>query len=212
MTRPRSEPRKTTDRSATLPLLAEVFRSHGYDGASLALISAQTGLGKGSLYNFFPGGKEEMAAAVLADIDRWFKTNIFTPLRAGADPHGAIAETLAAVESYFHSGRRVCLVGALALGDSRDRFAAAVRNYFMAWTEALASALARTGLPAAAADAAAEDAVGIIQGALVLARALDSPAVFDRALERLRDRLGVGSTGPRAAPSRNRRDRPGGCA
>jgi AcrR family transcriptional regulator len=193
-------------------LLAEVFRSHGFDGASLSLIGERTGLGKGSLYNFFPGGKEEMAAAVLADIDSWFEANIFAPLRSGADPRAAIADTLTAVEAYFHSGRRVCLVGALALGDSRDRFAAAVHGYFNAWTQALASALTRAGMKATDAASAAEDAVGAVQGALVLARALDTPAVFDRAMKRLRERLGVGPIGPRATPSRNHRARPDGCA
>lgn len=212
MTRTRPAARKTIDRGAALPLLAEVFRSHGFEGASLSLISERTGLGKGSLYNFFPGGKEEMAGAVLADIDGWFETNIFAPLRSGPDPRMAIADTLTAVESYFHSGRRVCLVGALALGDSRDRFAGAVRNYFVAWTEALASALARTGMPAAEANAIAEDAVSIVQGALVLARALDTPAVFDRALKRLRNRLGIDATGLRARPSRSRLGRPDGSA
>lgn len=183
-----------------VPLLAEVFRSHGFEGSSLALISEGTGLGKGSLYNFFPGGKEEMAAAVLAEIDGWFAANIFAPLRSGADPGAAIADTLTAVESYFRSGRRVCLVGALALGDSRDRFAAPVRGYFVDWTEALASALVRAGIPRAEATAAAEDAVSIVQGALVLARALDDPAVFDRALKRLRKRLGLSATGLRGVP------------
>jgi AcrR family transcriptional regulator len=205
-------PRSTVDRGAALPLLAEVFRSHGFEGASLALISERTGLGKGSLYNFFPGGKEEMAGAVLADIDGWFEANIFAPLRSGPDPRAAIADTLTAVESYFHSGRRVCLVGALALGDSRDRFAAAVRGYFLAWTETLASALTRAGMPAEEASAAAEEAVSIVQGALVLARALDAPAVFDRALKRLKDRLEIGATAPRGVPSRNRRARSGGSA
>jgi TetR/AcrR family transcriptional repressor of lmrAB and yxaGH operons len=212
LTRARPATRKASDRGAILPLLAEVFRNHGFEGASLALISERTGLGKGSLYNFFPGGKEEMAGAVLADIDGWFEVNIFAPLRSGADPRVAIADTLTAVESYFHSGRRVCLLGALALGDSRDRFAAAVRHYFVAWTEALASALARAGIPAAEATAAAEDAVSIVQGALVLARALDTPAAFDRALGRLRKRLVIGATGLRAEPSRNRRGRSGGSA
>ena len=52
------------ERGDVLPALTEVFRTHGYEGASLALISRHTGLGKGSLYHFFPGGKEEMAAEV----------------------------------------------------------------------------------------------------------------------------------------------------
>ena len=54
------------ERADVLPMLGEVFREHGFEGASLAAITARTGLGKGSLYHFFPGGKEEMAAAVLA--------------------------------------------------------------------------------------------------------------------------------------------------
>src|SRR5687767_6837809 len=65
LTRPMTKP--VVDRADLLPLLAEVFRSHGYEGATLALISQATGLGKGSLYHFFPGGKAQMAADVLAE-------------------------------------------------------------------------------------------------------------------------------------------------
>jgi hypothetical protein len=76
-----------------------------------------------------------------------------------------------------------------ALGEVRDRFAQRVQGYFAEWTAALAAALARGGrTPEAAADLA-EDAVLGIQGALVLARAVDDRAVFARALDRLRVRL-----------------------
>ena len=61
-------PRLVTERADTLPALAVVFRECGYDGASLALIGQHTRLGKGSLYHFFPGGKEEMADAVLGEM------------------------------------------------------------------------------------------------------------------------------------------------
>ena len=73
-------------------------------GASLALIGAATGLGKGSLYHFFPGGKEEMAAAVIAHIDGWFEENVFVPLQDRADPHAGIERMLEATDSYFRSG------------------------------------------------------------------------------------------------------------
>ena len=52
-------------REEIIPLLAEVFRTQGYEGASLSRLGEASGLGKGSLYNFFPGGKEEMAAAAV---------------------------------------------------------------------------------------------------------------------------------------------------
>ena len=96
---------------------------------------------------------------------------------------------LARTDAYFRSGRRVCLVGVFALGEVRDRFGEQVASYFTRWRDALAAALARAGLPAAEADDRAEEAVLAIQGALVLARALNDPAVFGRALERLGRRL-----------------------
>ena len=55
--------RMVAERADTLPGLAEAFREHGYAGASLSVIGEATGLGRGSLYHFFPGGKREMAEA-----------------------------------------------------------------------------------------------------------------------------------------------------
>ncbi|MCJ2057898.1 TetR/AcrR family transcriptional regulator [Methylobacterium sp. J-048] len=178
-----------TTRIETLPALAEVFREHGYAGASLALISAATGLGKGSLYHLFPGGKAEMAACVLAEIDAWFETNLYRPLREQDPPEQAVSDMFDAVEGYFRSGRRVCLVGVLALGTSRDLFAEAVRGYFARWVAALADALRRAGHGEAASAALAEEVVAQIQGAIVLSRALDEPALFTRALATLRSRV-----------------------
>lgn len=170
-------------------MLAEVFRAHGYEGATLALITEATGLGKGSLYNFFPGGKEQMAAEVLASIDRWFVDNIYTPLRTSSDPAAGIAAMYAATDDYFRSGQRVCLVGVVALGASRDIFGARVKTYFVGWVDALAAALRRLGDEKSAARRKAEHAVLEIQGALVIARALDDPKVFSRALKESERRL-----------------------
>lgn len=174
--------------------IAEVFRAHGYAGASLSLITEATGFGKGSLYNFFPGGKDEMAAAVLAHIDRWFEDEVFSPLRETKDPQEGVSRMLAATDTYFHSGRRVCLVGVFALDDARDRFAAEIRSYFGRWVADLAGALRRAGRKEAEARQLAEESVAGIQGALTLARAFDDPAVFSRAMGNIRERLdGVGS-------------------
>jgi TetR/AcrR family transcriptional repressor of lmrAB and yxaGH operons len=178
-----------TGRAGLLPVLAEVFREHGYEGASLSLIGRATGLGKGSLYNLFPGGKAEMAACVLAEIDAWFEANLYAPLREAERPAEAVSDMFDAVEAYFRSGRRVCLVGVVALGSERERFAEAVRSYFARWVAALADALKRSGRNDAASVALAEEVVAQIQGAIVLARALGEPAVFTRAMTVLRARV-----------------------
>ncbi|WP_418137870.1 TetR/AcrR family transcriptional regulator [Agrobacterium sp. El2ro-1b] len=181
--------RLVAERSDTLAPLAEVFREHGYEGASLALIGKATGLGKGSLYHFFPNGKEEMVRAVLAEIEQWFEYSVYSPLRDGDDADAAIATMLDETAKYFRSGRRVCLVGALAVANTRDLFAQAIRGYFVAWVDALQSALIRQGRDAEQARLLSEDAVLAIQGAIVLSRALDDPAVFQRAIDLLHRRL-----------------------
>lgn len=179
----------TSPRDELLAALGEVFRAHGYEGASLALISEATGLGKGSLYHAFPGGKEQMAEEVLASIDAWFVREIYQPLRHAGDPGRGIADMFRGVDAYFRSGRRVCLIGVVALGSARDLFAERVKTYFVAWVDALAAALRKLGHAQGEARQLAEQAVLEIQGALVLARAVNDPKVFARALERSRERL-----------------------
>ncbi|MDX8536754.1 MULTISPECIES: TetR/AcrR family transcriptional regulator [Mesorhizobium] len=182
--------RRIAPERADLPsIIGEVFREHGYEGASLALIGAATGLGKGSLYHFFPGGKEEMARAVIAHIDGWFEDNVFAPLRDNADPRAGIEHMFEATDSFFRSGRRVCLIGAFALDDSRDLFSGQIRDYFGRWVARLAEALTRSGYRPGEASELAEEAVAVIQGALTLARAANDLDIFSRALRRVRMRL-----------------------
>ena len=205
--------RHLTDRQEVLPALAEVFREHGFEGASLARIAQATGLGKGSLYHYFPGGKTEMAAAVLAKIDAWFEGHVFTSLRrcaASRIPTVRSERCLNPLGGTSRGGRRVCLVGLFALGDVRRTFARPVRAYFRRWVDALATAPVRGGLaPAGAADLA-EDAVTTIQGAIILTRARGPERVPACRLARARtaapDALpgssaGHGPAGPAPPPS-----------
>ena len=181
--------RMIAERSDVIPVLAEVFRTHGYEGATLSVITEATGLGKGSLYHFFPDGKAQMAAAVLAEIDHWFEVNIFAALRKSDDPALAITEMTTGVDRYFRSGHRVCLVGVMALGASRDIFAAQVQDYFSRWNDALALTLRRAGFSTTVARRRSADALLTIQGALVLARARNDAGIFRRALSDLTARL-----------------------
>lgn len=191
--------RLVAERHDVVPELAEIFREYGYEGTSLSVITDRTGLGKGSLYHFFPGGKAEMAEAVLADIADWFEANVFQPLREDRTPEDGVKTMFHAVDAYFGSGRRICLVGAFALDNTRERFADAVHGYFHEWALALALALHRAGLSRPAARAQAENALIRIQGALLVARAQDDPAVFTRATKALRrellDAMGSAQTG-----------------
>ncbi|KQM63667.1 TetR family transcriptional regulator [Sphingomonas sp. Leaf17] len=176
--------RALTDRASAVPALAEAFREHGFEGASLAILSQATGLGKGSLYNFFPGGKEEMMGAVLADIDDWFCATIFAPLERPRDPEAAIRSMIGEVTAYFRSGGRVCLVGWVGLGSSGNAFVNRVRGYFAHWISSLASCLEAGNVPPSQAQPLAEETVCGIQGAIILSRALGEEAAFARIVGR----------------------------
>jgi AcrR family transcriptional regulator len=193
-------PRTIFEKPDAVALVAEVFRELGYEGASMSNITARTKLSKGSLYHFFPGGKEQMAAEIIAHIDAWFVVDMFKPLEEG-EPRAAIRNMWETADRYFRSGRRICLIGAFALDETRDRFANAIRGYFHRWIEALAGALTRAGLVSIEAQALAEEAVVGIQGALMLARALGDETVFGRTLERLKQRLEA-ALGQAASPAR----------
>lgn len=184
-----SSKRVLTDRASALPALAEAFREHGFEGATLATLSKATGLGKGSLYNFFPGGKEEMMEAVLENIDGWFANAIFSPLEQALDPAAAITAMFDDVTAYFRSGQRVCVVGCLGLNSSGETFSVKVKEYFARWVSALAHCLEVGKVPPALASDLAEEAVSGIQGAIVLARALGEEASFLRIVRRLQSSL-----------------------
>lgn len=177
------------ERENVIPLIGEVFRTYGFEGASLARISEGTKLGKGSIYHCFPGGKEEMAEAVLAQVDMWFKQHVFEPLVERADAIEGIKAMFDDVNSFTFSGRRVCLAGVFALGNGRDRFTSQIRDYFSAWIDALTVALERAGRGPQEAKTLAQEAVGGIQGAIVLARGLDRVEIFADTLRSLEDRL-----------------------
>lgn len=171
-----------TERADVIPQLGEVFRRYGYDGASLSRISEYTKLGKGSLYHFFPGGKTEMAEAVLYDIQNWFEAQVFEPLRTRSD----IDQMFTAITDYFRSGQRICLMGAFAMGETRDHFHLMVKGYFRQWIEVLSFALCQAGVPARDAVRTAQTIVAGIQGALVVSQALDDERSFLAVMEDLR--------------------------
>ena len=50
-----------------LAALVQTFRQHGYEGASLSMLSQASGLGRSSLYHYFPNGKKEMLSCLVKE-------------------------------------------------------------------------------------------------------------------------------------------------
>lgn len=172
-----------------LDRLLATLRDKGYDGASLADLSAATGLAKSSLYHSFPGGKEEIALRVLQHLDAKLAHALFEPLRSRRPPAHKLAAMLATIDEHYDGGRAASLLGRLGASTERLAFRRALGHAFGVWLDAVEALCLEAGLPKAVARARAEDLVVRLEGALVVANGTGDPAVFARTLAALRRSL-----------------------
>lgn len=180
-----------------LDRLAAVFRARGFSGASLAELSAASGLKRASLYHRFPGGKEQMAREVLAAAADWLEREVIAPLTADAPPEERLGAVGAALDSFYDGGAQACLLNMLSSARVEDGpFSAAIGGMFARLIAALARLAEDAGLGPDVARERAERAVMLIQGALVLARGSGERAPFRRMLAALPEAL----LGPLARP------------
>jgi AcrR family transcriptional regulator len=172
-------------RDEVVARIQDVFRDRGFDGASLAEISQATGLGKGSLYHYFPGGKDEMATAVLERIDTWMNAHALAALRRTGTPKTRLRAMLHVIDEFYVGGRNACVLGNLVVGGSREKFQDDLSSAFASWITALRDLAVESGVRGPEAQQRAEDAVVRIEGALIVAGGLNDPAPFKRALRNI---------------------------
>src|SRR6516165_158624 len=109
-------PAPLISRDEVVNRLLVVFQRLGYDGASLAELSRGTGLGKSSLYHYFPNGKEEMAFAVLRRVHAWIEEKVVAPLQAQGPPKERLERMFQALDSLYAGGKNPCVLGNLVVG------------------------------------------------------------------------------------------------
>jgi AcrR family transcriptional regulator len=163
----------------------EVFRTYGFEGATMSRISAATGLEKGSLYHRFPGGKEEMALAVAAGVVEWFKTNVFDVLKQAGPPQKRLRAAAEQLRSFYAEGTKSCILDLLSIPSGGPELAAGLKGALQAWQKAFAEISQESGYGPGEARRRAEDAIMRIEGSLVLCRVLNDSKPFHRALDEL---------------------------
>jgi TetR/AcrR family transcriptional regulator, lmrAB and yxaGH operons repressor len=168
--------------------LAEVFRAAGYEGASLGALAEAAGLRRASLYHRFPGGKAQMAEAVLERVRHLFD-QVLEPLRTDPDPRAGIAGTAKRFDEFYGGGVLSCVLDTLPLSGAPHAVRAKAAEVAEACIAAMADAARRAGRPAADARIAAEDAFARIEGGLVYGRLFADGAPFQRALANLPNQL-----------------------
>ena len=179
-------PAAILSKDEVLDLLLNTFRDRGYEGSSLAELSTATGLGKSSLYHYFPGGKEEMAEQVLAHLDRQLTTRLFEPMRLAQSPAKKLGLMLDTLDAFYEGGRKACLLERLCASVDRTRFRRPLRDAFVVWVDAVEAVCLESGLAKGVARARAEDLVVRIEGALIVCAGTGDTGVFARTIKDLR--------------------------
>jgi len=169
--------------------VTDVFRTQGYQAASLSRISKATGLEKASLYHRFPGGKDEMVAAVVNNLNQWFQGQVFIPLERSGKPDEKVRFVAQRLREFYADGSRSCALDTLSLPGGSVALHEAVRGSLTAWLQAFTGIAREGGASGAVARERAEQAIIEIQGSLVLARVLGDCKPFHRTIDRLPELL-----------------------
>ena len=179
----------TKDRIITAT--GELFRQRGYNGTSLKQVTVAAGAPMGSLFHFFPGGKEELADAVLRTGGAAYGELFELIYDAAADPAAAITDFFDGAAAVLEETGYLdaCPIGTVALevASTNDRLRQATAEVFASWVASATERLQAAGVAPARADALATTLVAAVEGGFMLSRAAQSPEPMRTAGRLLRE-------------------------
>jgi AcrR family transcriptional regulator len=178
------------NRSQLIEQLSEVFERNGYAGATLTQLAAAAGLSKSSLYHHFPGGKREMAEALLRHAVAELEVQAFGKLQGPDRPAARLEAFLDGFARYVDGGRGHCLLAVLAQGGAREELGERIADQVRDWSALLANTLEQSGVKPKRARRLAGDLLDQLYGALTVGKMLGDPGHFARAVRRVAKRLG----------------------
>jgi AcrR family transcriptional regulator len=162
---------------------AELFRRQGYTGTGLKQIVAEASAPFGSLYHFFPGGKEQLGEEVI----RWsgdMYLELFMTVAAGApDVATAVADFFAGAaetlrETDYADACPIATV-ALEVASTNEPLRRATADVFEKWFDAATAYFAQAGIPTTRARELTIEMLCAMEGAFVFCRAMRSTEALE---------------------------------
>ncbi|MCB0250875.1 MAG: TetR/AcrR family transcriptional regulator [Anaerolineae bacterium] len=168
----------TTTRDQIIDTTSDLMESQGYHATGLNQIVAESGAPKGSLYHYFPGGKEEMAAEAIDRTGRQLEERIRANLPPGVAPAEALrdfAHTIAfhIEASGYRAGGPLTAV-AMETATNSKRLNRACRDAFERVITAFAERLVTEGTPAERARGLSVFVTAAFEGGIILSRTYHS--------------------------------------
>lgn len=153
---------------------SELFRRQGYNGTSLSQIVEASAATTGSLYHFFPGGKDDLTAEVLRSSGAAYGELVEAIIRAAPDPASGVVDAFEGaaqvlVESDFIDP---CPIGTVAreVASTNGELRSIAAEVMSGWIRLLTSTFVDAGIATARANELAALVVASIEGGFVMAR------------------------------------------
>ncbi len=166
-------PRPDGSRAALIETAATLFRRQGYAATGLNQILDDAGVKAGSLYHHFPGGKQELAAAVVesagTQIERVLRAALAGDVEVVAVVDRWLDRLAAGLVADYRDGCPVEPIATESVHASQLVRRSAAKA-FDSWCAILAERLRRDGWDDDRARDTALAVISIIEGALVLSR------------------------------------------
>ncbi len=174
----------TTSREQIIATTCELLELQGYHATGLNDIITASGSPKGSLYYYFPGGKEALAIEAVAHVGRVVLERIhqnLAEITPAADAIEAfllrIAEQIEASE--YRAGGPITTVAMEAAATS-ERLRKECQRIYEDWANAFADTLLKDGFSPENARAIAIVIISAIEGAVLLCRTSRSTAPMEQ--------------------------------
>jgi AcrR family transcriptional regulator len=157
---------------------AELFRRQGYAGTGIKQILAAANAPFGSLYHFFPGGKEQLGAETIRSSGRLY-TELFATIAVQApDVPTAVGEFFSgAAETLLQTGYAdACPIATVALevSSTNEQLREACAEVFDSWITGATQYFAAAGIAPQDARELALSMLCLLEGAFIFCRALRS--------------------------------------
>lgn len=165
----------------------EQFRRLGYNGTSLSKISEASGATVGSIYHFFPGGKEEIGVAVVTETGAVYRELFEAILSESGDLAEGMRTFFVAAGTTLAETDFIdpCPIGTVAreVANVSEPLRTAAATVFETWIGAARRVLRDGGVGAQDAERLATTFVALVEGSFVLARAQRDTTPLDHAGE-----------------------------
>jgi AcrR family transcriptional regulator len=173
----------TETRERIVQRSAELFRRQGFAGTGVKQIVAEASAPFGSLYHFFPGGKEQLGEEVIRSSGAIYGQLLDAFFRPGEDPVAATRDFFAAAavsvrESDYADACPIATV-ALEVSSTSEPMRQACADVFDGWVDGATERLVESGLTRKRSRELAFSLIAALEGAFVLSRALRSTEPID---------------------------------